>query len=538
MKPKKGKKRAKHSKLHKKKHKTRKISKKVESAFLFHKPKLNKAPVKLNNVVLIIMDGWGIKASKKDNAIKLAKTPNLKFLEDNYPSAKLFTSGPAVGLPKGQMGNSEVGHMNIGAGRIIEQEFVMINKEIRKGSFFRNKAIIDAFKRGNKVHIMGLLSDGGVHSHIDHLFALLKMAKRYKKQVCLHAFLDGRDTPQKSAEKYIKDTEKRLRGIGEISTISGRYYAMDRDNRWERTEKAYNCIVNADGIYSKSALQGLNEAYRRGETDEFVSPMLASPAYRGMKDGDSVIFFNFREDRARQMTHALVDESFMNFRREKKDIHMLTMVDYENGMKAEVAYCRHCSENILGEIISRNKMTQLRIAETEKYAHVTFFTNDSRENPFPGEDRIMIPSPKIATYDLKPEMSAYEVRDEVVKQIKSKRYNLIIINFANGDMVGHSGILAAAIKAVETVDKCVGDVVKETLAVDGAAIIMADHGNCEEMSGPHATTHTTNPVPFILASNYKYAIKKKGALCNVASTILSLLGLKRPKEMERGMIQQ
>ncbi|MCX6706916.1 MAG: 2,3-bisphosphoglycerate-independent phosphoglycerate mutase, partial [Candidatus Woesearchaeota archaeon] len=354
--------------------------------------------------------------------------------------------------------------------------------------------------------------------------------------VCLHAFLDGRDAPQKSAEKYLKDTEKRLKGIGEIATISGRYYAMDRDHRWERTEKAYNCIVNADGIYAKSALQGLNEAYRRGETDEFVSPTLTSSSYMGIKDGDSVIFFNFREDRARQLSHALVDESFMDFRRVKKDIHLLTMVDYEKGMKASAAYTRHTVENILGEMISKNKMKQLRISETEKYAHVTFFTNDSRENPFPGEDRIMIPSPKVATYDLKPEMSAYEVKDEVVKQIRSKKYNLMIINFANGDMVGHSGMLDAAIKAVEVVDKCVGEVVKEVLAIDGAAIIIGDHGNCEEMSGPHATTHTTNPVPFMLVSNYKYSIKKKGALCNVAPTILTLLGLKRPKEMKYSMI--
>src|SRR3989344_475252 len=334
------KKRAKHRKLHKESHKNshkkiRKISKKKKekiskirtkadkAKFSLQKPKLGKAPAKLNSVVLIIMDGWGIRASSKDNAGKLGKTPNLSFLENNYPSTKILASGSAVGLPKGQMGNSEVGHMNIGAGRIVEQEFVMINKEIRKGSFFRNKEIIEAFRKGNKVHIMGLLSDGGVHSHIEHLFALLKMAKKYRKHVCLHAFLDGRDTPQKSAEKYLKDTEKRLKGMGEIATISGRYYAMDRDHRWERTEKAYNCIVNADGIYAKSALQGLNEAYRRGETDEFVSPTLTSSAYMGMKDGDSVIFFNFREDRARQLSHALVDESFMDFKRMKKDIHML-----------------------------------------------------------------------------------------------------------------------------------------------------------------------------------------------------------------------
>ncbi|HLC98825.1 MAG TPA: 2,3-bisphosphoglycerate-independent phosphoglycerate mutase [Candidatus Nanoarchaeia archaeon] len=504
---------------------------------LLQKPRFRKAPSRLNSIILIILDGWGIRGSKKKNAIKLARTPNMDFLAANYPSTKIQASGSFVGLPKRQMGNSEVGHMNIGAGRIVGQEFVIISKAIKNGSFYKNKNIIEAFKNGNNIHIMGLLSDGGIHSHISHLFALLKMAKKYKKFVHVHAFLDGRDTPKKSAGKYIKQLEKKLKGIGEIATISGRYYAMDRDKRWERTEKAYNCIALGKGTYSRGPLDGLNEAYRRGETDEFVQPTLTSLSYKGVRDGDSVIFFNFREDRARQLSDAFVIDEFMSFRREKKKVHFLEMVRYEKGVKhVHIAFMQPQPENTLGEVVSKSRMKQLRIAETEKYAHVTFFLNGSREKVFPGEDRVLIPSPKVATYDLKPEMSAFEIKDEVIKRIKSGKYDLIVLNFANPDMVGHTGILEASIKGCEAVDSCIGEIVKEIIDIDGAAIVIADHGNCEEMIGKWETTHTTNPVPFILVSNYKYSIKKKGALCNIAPTILKLLGIKKPKEMAGGMI--
>ncbi|MBU0536785.1 MAG: 2,3-bisphosphoglycerate-independent phosphoglycerate mutase [Nanoarchaeota archaeon] len=486
--------------------------------------------------MLIVMDGWGIRASKKDNAVKLAHTPNIDFIAKHYPAGILCASDGCVGLPKGQMGNSEVGHMNIGAGRVVGQELVIISKSIKNRSFFRNKALNDAFKKGNSVHIMGLLSDGGIHSHIEHLYALLKMARKYKKYVHLHAFLDGRDTPKRSALKYIKAVSKRLKGIGEIATISGRYYAMDRDRRWDRTEKAYNCIVLGQGTYSQDVFDGLNEAYRRGENDEFVQPTLTSLTYKGIYDGDSVIFFNFREDRARQLTNAFIEKEFLDFRREKKNVFFVEMVRYEKNDKTAVAFEQLSPPNVLGEIISQNKMKQLRIAETEKYAHVTFFFNGSRETPFPGESRILVPSPKVATYDLQPEMSAAKIKEEVIRSIKTKQYNLIILNFANPDMVGHSGMLDAAIKACETVDSCVGEIVKEMLAINGAAVIIADHGNAEEMAGPKATTHTTNPVPFMLVSNYRYKIKKRGALCNVAPTILKLLGVKRPKEMDSGML--
>ncbi|MFC1755592.1 2,3-bisphosphoglycerate-independent phosphoglycerate mutase, partial [Thermoproteota archaeon] len=471
------------------------------------------------------------------NAVALANTPNIDFLAKNYPFARINASNGPVGLPKGQMGNSEVGHMNIGAGRVVGQEFMIINKAISNKKFFRNKEIIEAFKKGRHVHIMGLVSDGGVHSHTNHLFALLKMAKKYKKYVHVHAFLDGRDTSKKSADKYLKQLEKRLKGIGEIATISGRYYAMDRDHRWERTEKAYNCIINAIGIYSKGVFDALEEAYKGGETDEFVTPTMTSLSYRGVDDEDSVIFFNFREDRARQLSEAFMKDEFMEFRREKRRVHFLEMVRYEKELKnVHVAFKQPHPKNTIGEVICDNNLKQFRIAETEKYVHVTFFMNGSRERPFPGEDRIIIPSPKIATYDLQPEMSAFEVKDEVIKRIRSKDYGLIILNFANPDMVGHTGDIDAAVKACETVDSCVGEIVKEVLAIDGALVVIGDHGNCEEMSGKHETTHTTNPVPFILASNYKYRIKRKGALCNIAPTLLKLLGVKRPKEMGRGMI--
>ncbi len=502
------------------------------------KPRNRKAPESIKSVMIMILDGWGIRQSRKANAVRQASTPNMDFLAANYPSTKIEASGNAVGLPKGQMGNSEVGHMNIGAGRIVGQEYMIINKAIKNRSFFKNKALKEAFSKGNNVHLMGLVSDGGIHSHINHLFALLKMAKKHRKRVYVHAFLDGRDTPKRSAGKYLKQLSTRLKGLGEIATISGRYYAMDRDKRWDRTGKAYNCITLGRGIYSTGPLDGLDKAYKRGETDEFVQPTLTSQTYKGVENRDSIIFFNFREDRARQLSEAFVRDDFMEFRREKRDVFFVEMVRYEKGMKnVNVAYEQPQPKNVIGEVVSRDRLKQFRIAETEKYAHVTFFMNGSREKVFQGEDRKIIPSPKVATYDLQPEMSAYEIRDEAVKQVKTKKNSMIILNFANGDMVGHTGVLDAAVRGCEAVDSCVGEIVKQVLAADGAVIIIGDHGNCEQMTGKEETTHTSNPVPFILVSNYKYSIRKKGALCNVAPTALRLLGLEKPREMAKGMIR-
>jgi len=487
-------------------------------------------------VILVVMDGWGLRKKGRDNAITLAKTPVMDRLLRKYPSAVLAAAETAVGLPKGQMGNSEVGHMNLGAGRIVEQEFMLISKEIRRKSFFGNKALIDGMK-GKTVHMMGLLSDGGIHSHITHLYALLKLAKKFKKRVCLHAFLDGRDTEPACAARYLADIKKKLEGRGEIATISGRYYAMDRDNRWERVEKAYLAIADANGVFFPNAEKALEESYKSGVTDEFVKPCLTSASYKGVRDGDSVIFFNFREDRARQLTRAFVDEEFRNFPRNRKNVIFVCMTEYDKKIKdVKVAFSREPLPDILGEIVSKRGMAQLRVAETEKYAHVTYFFNTLREEVFPKEDRIMIPSQKVATYDLKPEMSAQGITDAVVKAINSGKYSLIVLNYANGDMVGHTGVLKATIKAVETVDKCVGKVVDAMLAKDGVIAITADHGNCEVMSGKEQTSHTISPVPFLLVSNKKMKINKRGVLGNVAPTILDIYGIPKPKEMMKSLI--
>jgi len=522
-----------------KKKKQAKHIKKAKKAEVITVPKVaeQKKSDPKKRVILVIMDGVGVRASRKDNAVKLAKTPNLTLMQKKYPSGLLDASAHAVGLPKGQMGNSEVGHMTIGAGRIIQQEYMIISRAIHQKKFFRNKVLVNAFKSPGRLHLMGLVSDGGVHSHIEDLLALIKMARKYKKHINVHAFLDGRDTEKKSAEKFLRQTEKALKGIGEIATISGRYYAMDRDERWDRTEKAYNCITKSYCIFGKDPYQALNDAYTRGESDEFVSPALTSPNYHGVSDGDTMLFFNFREDRARQLTRAFVDEEFMHFNRPKKKVNFVCMTRYDSSIKnIKVAFEQQKPNDLLGEVISDAGLKQLRTAETEKYAHVTFFFNCTHESPFKGEDRVLIHSPHVATYDFKPEMSAFEVKDAVVKGINSGNYDLIAVNFANGDMVGHTGILEAAIKAMETVDQCVGEIVYAGLKKEYNIIITADHGNCEEMSGPHQTTHTLNPVPFILVFNRRYKIKKRGALYNIAPTVLQLVGLKRPKEMEKSMI--
>ncbi len=493
-------------------------------------------------VALIIMDGWGIgDPNSKTNAVVEGKTPVIDALTAKYPHAKLFCSGEAVGLPDGQMGNSEVGHTNIGAGRVVYQELTRITKAIREGAFFKNPVfmdIVNAVKKNNgALHLMGLLSDGGVHSHNSHLYALLQLAKQEGvEKVYVHAFLDGRDVPPSSAAEYLEELEAKLKeiGVGKIATISGRYYAMDRDKRWDRVQKAYDAIALGEGVKQPTAAVAIKKSYEEDKTDEFVVPAVIDD-YAGMTNNDGAIFFNFRPDRARELTHAFVDTTFDGFaRKEDLKVPFATMTQYEKGMNAEIAYKPEKLTNTLGEYVSKLGYTQLRIAETEKYAHVTFFFNGGVEQPYEGEDRILVPSPKVATYDLQPEMSAIEVTDKVVDAILSKKYDFIILNYANGDMVGHTGVLEAAEKAVETVDTCVGRFVDAIKQVGGSVCITADHGNAEKMLDEETkepfTAHTTNPVPFIVVSD---KVKKvhDGALCDIAPTLLKLAGIEAPAEM-------
>ena len=477
-------------------------------------------------VALIIMDGWGVgDAQSTTNAVNVGKTPVIDGLTAKYPHAQLACSGEAVGLPDGQMGNSEVGHTNIGAGRIVYQELTRITKAIREGAFFKNPVFLDvinAVKKNNgALHLMGLLSDGGVHSHNSHLYALLQLAKQEGvENVFVHAFLDGRDVPPSSAADYLAELEAKLKeiGVGKIATISGRYYAMDRDKRWDRVQKAYNAIALGEGVKQASSELAIKNSYEEDTTDEFVVPVVVGN-YAGMTSNDGAIFFNFRPDRARN---------------EDLKIPFATMTQYEKGMNVEIAYKPESLTNTLGEYVSKLGYTQLRIAETEKYAHVTFFFNGGIEQPYEGEDRILVPSPKVATYDLQPEMSAIEVTDKVVEAILSKKYDFIILNYANGDMVGHTGVMEAAVKAVETVDTCVGRFVDAIKQVGGTVCITADHGNAEKMLDEETkeafTAHTTNPVPFIVVSD-KVKEVKDGALCDIAPTLLKLAGLEVPAEM-------
>ena len=498
-------------------------------------------------IAVAILDGWGIGDDKNvNNAIAQAKTPHMTLLKELYPHTSLACSGAAVGLPDGQMGNSEVGHLNIGAGRIVYQEFTRISKAIRDGKFFDNNVfcrVMDEIKAANgQLHLMGLVSDGGAHSHIDHLYALLKLAKlRGVTKVYVHAFLDGRDVPPASAAIYLAALEKKIAeiGVGKIATISGRYYAMDRDKRWERIEKSYAAMVYREGFEAPDAHTALDEAYTRGETDEFVVPTVLT----GCKDcsitkNDGVIFFNFRPDRARELTRTFVDRDFIGFERKKGYFPLLfaTMTDYDETLDVEVAYPPQHLQNTLGEIFSTQGYRQLRIAETEKYAHVTFFFNGGEEKPFRGESRVLIPSPRVATYDLQPEMSAPKVTERLLAELKTGQHDLIILNFANGDMVGHTGKLAAAIQAVETVDTCIGKVVDAMRDIGGVTLITADHGNCEVMADPVSgqpfTAHTTNPVPFILVSEqYRKAKLREGILSDIAPTVLAIAGIKQPGEM-------
>ncbi|WP_457567234.1 2,3-bisphosphoglycerate-independent phosphoglycerate mutase [Desulfurobacterium sp.] len=510
-------------------------------------------------VTLIILDGFGYSPEKEGNAIAQANTPFWDYLWSTYPKALLVASGEAVGLPDGQMGNSEVGHMNIGAGRIVYQDIVRITKAIENKTFFKNetlKKLMENAKR-NRLHLVGLLSDGGVHSHIKHLFALLEMAKKEGvRDVYIHAILDGRDTPPRSAEKYLRELIKKTQelGVGKIATMGGRYYYMDRDKRWDRTEKAYEAMVSGKGRTADNPIEALQKAYSMGETDEFVTPFVFDR--RGtIKDGDSVFFFNFRADRMRQIVSALGLTDFNGFERKKVVKPLIgTMTLYEKNFPFPVAFPPEELKNVLGEVISKKGYRQLRIAETEKYAHVTYFFNGGREEPFPGEDRVLVPSPKVATYDLQPEMSAFEVTEKFIQKLENNDYKLLVLNFANPDMVGHTGIMEAAVKAVETVDNCLSKVVKAVLSKGGACIITADHGNVEQMinreTGQPQTAHTTNPVPFVVVRNTckTYSIGRRksreveipdefggvkiaGILADIAPTILALLGEEKPKEM-------
>ena len=492
-------------------------------------------------VTLIIMDGFGISDQTEGNAVACASTPNIDRLERDYPYTTLGAAGLDVGLPEGQMGNSEVGHLNLGAGRIVYQDYSRINRAIEDGSFMKNPALTDAIdmakEKGLSLHLMGLLSDGGVHSHNTHLYALLEMAReRSLEQVYIHAILDGRDVPPKSALTYLRELEEKIKsiGVGNVATVSGRYYTMDRDQRWDRIEMAYRAMTNGEGFRAKRAEEAVEEGYRRGESDEFIKPTIVDPD--GLIDeDDSVIFFNFRPDRARQITKAFVDQSFDEFGTEPLKVHFVCMTQYEESISAPVAFPVEYLHDTLGEAVSRAGLRQLRIAETEKYAHVTLFFNGGKEAPEKGEDRILVPSPKVATYDLQPEMSAFLVTENVLEAVGKNAYDMIILNFANADMVGHTGIFEAAVEAVEAVDSSVGRVVDEILKKDGAVLLTADHGNAEQMTDPATkqphTAHTTNKVPFFLVTNQEMRLQDGGILADVAPTVLDLLGLAKPSAM-------
>ena len=496
---------------------------------------MNKTPT-----TLIIMDGFGLANASDDNAVSLAQTPVLDRLFREYANTTLSASGLDVGLPDGQMGNSEVGHTNIGGGRVVFQDLPRISRAIDDGSFFKNeaynKAMDNCLKNGSSLHLYGLLSDGGVHSHIQHLFALLQMAKdKGLERVYVHCFLDGRDVSPTSGKGFVRELCDKCAeiGVGKIATVMGRYYAMDRDKRWERVQMAYDAMVYGEGVHNADPVDAVAKSYANGVTDEFVEPVVCD-SEGTIGDNDSVIFFNFRPDRAREITRAIVDPEFDGFQREFFPTTYVCNTEYDASMpNVLVAWPRVAVKNGLGEYLSSMGMTQLRIAETEKYAHVTFFFNGGVEKQYPGEDRVLVPSPKVATYDLQPEMSAFEVCDKCVERIESGAYDVIILNFANCDMVGHTGVLEAAVKAVETVDTCVGKVVDATLKMGGIAMITADHGNAEDMKqedGSPMTAHTTNLVPFILCGAGSEL--RTGRLADIAPTILDVLGLACPPEMD------
>ena len=500
-------------------------------------------------LLLMILDGWGINPIREHNAVAQADTPNLDSLLSEYPHVQINTSGMAVGLPDGQMGNSEVGHLNIGAGRVVYQDLTRISKAIQDGDFFSNPVLLDCIAKtrasNGRLHLAGLLSDGGVHSHITHLYALLELAKREGlKEVFVHCLLDGRDTPPQSGAEYLAQLETEIAriGCGQIATVMGRYYAMDRDNRWERVENAFNALVCGEGQARGSAAEAIQASYAAGLHDEFVLPAVitsgGAPVGK-IEDGDGFIFFNFRSDRAREITRAIALDGFDGFQRRchpNLSIYVC-MTEYDATFGLPIAFSQQELTNILGGVLGNNGLKQLRIAETEKYAHVTFFFNGGSEIPFPGEERCLIPSPKeVATYDKKPEMSAFLVTDELLKRIDQDLYDVVILNFANCDMVGHTGMLGAAVKAVEAVDACVGRIVSKVREKGGAALITADHGNAEQMQGVGGepfTAHTANPVWLVLMDDSRKGAKLRegGKLADLAPTMLKMLGLAKPQEM-------
>lgn len=499
-----------------------------------------------NRAALIILDGYALSSRVEGNAVKAAKTPFLDSLFRDHAHTSLASSGEAVGLPEGQMGNSEVGHLNIGAGRTVYQSFTRVSKSIRDGDFFTNTVLLagieNAKKNKSALHLIGLVSDGGVHSHMYHIKAFLELAKKNGvSNVFLHANLDGRDVPPRSAIGYLKDVESAMAsiGVGAVATVSGRYYGMDRDNRWERVEKAYNAYLLGEGVAVASAVEAVEKSYAADKDDEFCLPSVVTKNGKPVatiNDNDTVIYFNFRPDRAREMTKAITAADFDGFARKKTaKVHYICLTQYDEKFPLPVAYEPELMTNILAQVLADNKVSELRIAETEKYAHVTFFFNGQVEEPFPLEERVLIPSPKVATYDMKPEMSAYEVADKTVAIIGEKKFDVIIMNFANCDMVGHTGSLSAAVKAVEAVDACVAKVVTAFCDAGGEVMISADHGNSDEMlmtDGSVSTQHSTNPVPFILVSKKKkYALRDGGGLADIAPTMLALLGVTKPKEM-------
>ncbi|WP_432360534.1 2,3-bisphosphoglycerate-independent phosphoglycerate mutase [Sporosarcina sp. UB5] len=502
---------------------------------------MSKAPV-----ALIILDGFGLREERFGNAVAQANTPNFDLLWNEYPHSTLTACGEAVGLPEGQMGNSEVGHLNIGAGRIVYQSLTRINKSIKDGDFMTNPALLGAIEhvkqQESSLHLMGLLSDGGVHSHYEHLFALLRLAKMNGIQnVYVHAFLDGRDVGPQTAMGYVEQTEKVMEGleVGEIATVSGRFYAMDRDKRWDRVERAYRAIVDGTGATCKNATQGILASYEAGVHDEFVEPFIITEEgepVATVKDGDAVVFFNFRPDRAIQLSKAFTDPAFDGFHTGPETFENLKFVSfthYSDEVQADIVFGNENLENTLGEVISKNGLRQLRIAETEKYPHVTFFMSGGKEDEFEGEKRILIASPKVATYDLKPEMSAVEVTEALLKEIEAETQDAIILNFANPDMVGHSGMLEPTIKAIETVDACLGRIIDALKLKGGTAIVTADHGNSDEvvtLEGKPMTAHTTNPVPVII-TNPDIVLREGGILSDLAPTMLKLLEIEQPEEM-------
>lgn len=495
-------------------------------------------------VLLCILDGWGISKDEKFNAIAQGSTPNFDNYVKNMPSTQIHADGNFVGLPEGQMGNSEVGHLNIGAGRIVYQELTRINKAIKEGPFFKNEEFLNAInhakENNSSLHLYGLVSTGGVHSSIDHLKALIELAaKEGLKDVYVHAFLDGRDTPPQSAKEFLEEIEKTLseNNLPPIASVIGRYWVMDRDKRWERVERAYNALLLAEGNSAKTAVEGLEASYANGKNDEFVEPIVVGG--KRIEDNDAVIFFNYRPDRAREISSAIGLKDFDGFERKavRKNLYYVCMTQYDETFGLPIAFKPERLTNILGKVLDDNNVKEFRTAETEKYAHITFFFNGGEEEPFKLETRKLVASPKVATYDLQPEMSAYEVCDNVLEALDNKEYGFILVNFANPDMVGHTGVMEAAVKAVEAVDTCVGKIAKKALENNVEMIITADHGNAEwmfnEQTNSPQTAHTTNPVPFILVTNENKNLKLKetGALCDIAPTVLELLDIQKPQEM-------